>query len=166
MAKATEQVTKSFQGLPIWAKGAIAVAVVGGAAYLIYKLWSFPKQFLDGRGNRQEDRAWNTELEKLGQKPTMSKAQIDALANKAYAAMNGYGTDEDALYEVFRALKNDADFAALQAAYGVRTISSGSWNPAANFEGNLIAAITDEVDANTRKIINNILKVHKINYTI
>ena len=30
---------QSFQGLPQWAKGIIAIAVVGGVAYLGYKLY-------------------------------------------------------------------------------------------------------------------------------
>lgn len=34
-----EQVLNTFQGLPTWARGIIAVAVVGGVGYLAYKIY-------------------------------------------------------------------------------------------------------------------------------
>lgn len=157
---------ESYTGLPGWAKGVIAVAVVGGIGFLIWKLIRVPGAIRDGMGNRQEDRAWTNEAESLSQKATLSKAQLLSLANKLFAAMDGYQTDEAAIYESFRQLKNDADFAGLQAAYGIREISSGSWNPAANFNGNLTAALTDELDSTERQKVNYILSSKKIKYRI
>lgn len=166
MAVNTKFAKESYTGLPGWAKGVIAVAVVGGIGYLVWKLIKAPGTLRDGMGNRQEDRAWTNEAESLGQNATLSKAQLLSIANKLFAAMDGYGTDEAAIYEAFRQLKNDADFAGLQAAYGIRTISSGSWSVASDFDGNLTAALTDELDSTERQKVNYILSTKKIKYRI
>jgi hypothetical protein len=81
-------------------------------------------------------------------------------------AMDGYGTDENAIISVFYSLKNNADFLALIAAFGTREISSGSWNPEANFNGTLTAALVSELDISEIITLNNILKAKKITYRI
>lgn len=170
MAKLTEQISKSFQGLPPWAKGAIAIAAVGGTIYIAYKLFKSSGDWKKGQGAREEDRAWNQEFDTLNSnnstKATKSKAELDAMANKIWAAMDGYGTDEDTILSTIKQLNRNADFAGLQAAYGIREISSGKLNPEPNFKGNLIAALSTELDEDWKKKINYVLELKKIKYRV
>ena len=109
-----------------------------------------------------EDQGWNNQVEILNQNPatkaTISAAQASSFANACHAAMDGYQTDEDALYNVFNNLKNNADFALLMSAYGSREISSGAWNPEPNFTGTLTGGITSECSAKEKAKLNQILQ--------
>lgn len=59
------------------------------------------------------------ELEKK-QTPSHRDSQYKVYADTLYAAMDGIGTDNDAIYRVFQAMKNDLDIAKLILAYGVK----------------------------------------------
>jgi hypothetical protein len=168
MATNKQFAQQSFTGLPGWAKGVIAVGVVAGVGYVIYTLVKGAKNVKENKTERQEDRAWNDELKKYTDKnkPTLSDATILSLANKIHAAMDGYGTDEEAIIKAFRQLKNSADFASLQAAYGIQEISSGTWNPEANFKGNLTASLSTELSDYWISKINTILKAKGIKYSV
>lgn len=166
MATNKEFAQQSFTNLPGWAKGAIAIGVLAGVGYLVYYIVSKTGDIKEGKTERQEDKAWNDELEKLQTKPTLSKAQILALANKIHAAMDGYGTDEEAIVKAFRTLKNSADFVSLQAAYGIQKISSGRWNIEPDYTGNLTASLSTELSDYWITKINAILKAKGIKYTI
>ena len=153
--------------LPIEVRIALAVGIAGGVIYGLYKLFTLPGRIEEGKEGRQEDREWNRELERCAGRNLLSKAQIDAYANKLFTAMDGYGTDEEAIYEVFRRIKSDCDYVALNAAYGNgREISSGSWSLESDFKGNLTAALASELSSDERKRVNAILKSNKVNYTI
>lgn len=187
----TKAATKTFTGLPSWAQGVIAVALVGGVAYLAYKLMKAPAKIKEGQGARQEDRGWNQEFDKLNSNPatkaTLSKAQMSGIANSLFTAMDGYGTDFPAIVGAFTQIKNDADFAGVNAAYGIREVSSGRLNPEPNLTGTLAQALTSELGANTtitglaspiyglyqiahnddqKTVINKILAKNKVKYKI
>ena len=170
MAKNIELAKQSFTGLPTWAKGVVAVVVVGGIGYLVYKLIKVGGGVKENKTERQEDNSWNKELDQLNSnestKMTLSKAQLLSMANKIHAAMDGYGTDEEAIIKAFRILKNNADFAGLQSAYGVQEISSGRFNPEPNFTGNLIAALSTELSDYWITKINAILKAKRIKFQV
>lgn len=170
MATNKEFAQKSFTGLPTWAKGVIAVGVLAGVGYAVYYFTKQLGSVKEGKTEREEDRGWNSELDKLNSndktKVTLSKAELSSMANKIHAAMDGYGTDEEAIVKAFRSLKNNADFAGLQAAYGVQVISSGRWNPEPNFKGNLIASLSTELSDYWVTKINAILKAKGIKYKV
>lgn len=161
---------ESFSGLPSWAKGVVAIAVVGGIGYLLYKTFSKVGDIKDDKGLREEKAGWEQEFDKLNSNPstkaTLSKSQLSSFANKIFTAMDGYQTDEDAVINTFYNLKNDADFAGLQAAWGIREISSGRFNPEPNFKGNLISAIASEMNTSERSKINTILMKKGIKYRV
>jgi hypothetical protein len=159
----TEFAKKSYTGLPQWAQGVIAVALVGGAAYLVYKLVKAPAKLKEGQGARQEDRGWNQEFDKLNSNPatkaTLSKVQMSSIANALQTAMDGYGTDYDAILRAFANVKNQADYAGVNAAFGVRIIKAGTGTgfftttPAMNLQ----AALTDELDTKQLNALNLML---------
>lgn len=120
--------------------------------------------------NREQGKATENELDQLNTnantRQTLTQSQVLALANKLFQAMDGYGTDENSILSAFYSLRNNADFLALIAAFGTREISSGSWNPEANFNGTLTAALANELDISYIIKLNNILKAKKITYRV
>ena len=161
---------ESFKGLPDWAKGVIAIAVVGGIAFIAYKLYKKGKDIKEGKGNRQEEKGWNKELDELSSnpatKPTLSQAQMAAFANSLFIAMDGYATDEQGIISIFKNVRNNADFAGINAAYGIREISSGRFNPEPNYKGNLIGGLASELSQYWRDEINKDLASKKITYRV
>jgi hypothetical protein len=161
---------ETFKGLPQGVKTAIVIGVIGLVVYVAYRILKAPKDLKKGQGNRQEDRSWNKEFDQLNTSPstkaTITKAQMGAYANTIHAAMDGYGTGEDEILGVFKKLKNNADFAGVSAAYGVREVSSGTYNPARNFNGTMAGALTDELSQYWKDEINDVLKKNKITYRV
>ena len=168
--KVGQKLGQSFTGLPPWARGLIAVAVVGGSAYLIYKLIKSAKDIKENKGAREEDEGWYKELQKLNSdastKTTLSQGAAYSLANKIHTAMDGWGTDEEAIIKAFRALKNDADFCYLNVAYGIRVVSSGRFSTEPDFTGNLVSALGTELSDYWIIKINTILKAKRIKYYV
>ena len=151
-------------------RNSINIIIFAGIVFAAYKLVKyFSAAGKEGRAQTQEDNAWNQELDKINQNPntkqTISKAQSLSLANKIHSAMNGLGTDEDTIYDAFRALKNNADFAALNSAFGKRVVYSGLYL-VPNETGNLATVLTTELDTNEILKINLILKAKGISYKI
>jgi len=166
-ASSTSFLKGSYMNLPPATRGLITVVGVGILVSIGFKVFKNVLGTVQGKvtpdkANKQEDQGWNNEVEILNQNPatraTISAAQASSFANSCHAAMDGYQTDEDALYNVFTNLKNNADFALLMSAYGSREISSGAWNPEPNFTGTLTGAITSECDATEKAKLNQILQ--------
>jgi len=166
-ASSTSFLKGSYMNLPPATRGLITVVGVGILVYIGFKVFKNVAGTVQGKvtpdkANKQEDQGWNNEVEKLNQNPatkaTISAAQASSFANSCHAAIDGYQTDEEALYNVFSNLKNNADFALLMSAYGSREVSSGAWNPEPNFVGTLTGAITSECDATEKAKLNQILQ--------
>ena len=119
MAVDTKFAQKSFLGLPPWAKGIVAIAVVGGVGYAIYKL-SKIKKTPEEKSDKEEADAQTKELEAETKKKPLSYplSQYKTFANAIEEACNEEGTDEEAIYSIFRKLKSNADYLALQKAWG------------------------------------------------
>lgn len=84
---------------------------------------------------------------------TYTQADYKAMADKLFIAMDGAGTDEDAIKEVIAKLRTKSDFYALVKAFGVRK-STSWWS---NFSGNLIQWLANELGGNDRKEVNDML---------
>ena len=90
-----------------------------------------------------------------------------SLANQLFDAFDGYGTAENKVKEIFKLLKSNADYDSLKAAYGVREVSSGTWNIfQSNFEGDLPATVKHELDDSELAEVNQILASNGITRTI
>jgi len=149
----------------------LGVQVVGFilGVYIIYRLVKGVNQASDNQPYREEEQNTANELVKLNQNPQtrqkLTNSMASAYANKLFQAMDGIGTDEQAIYSVFYKLQNDADFLAIQNAFGTRTIGSGSYF-VADVKGTLIACLSSELDADEVKKVNSILTQKKIKYRI
>jgi|694.fasta_scaffold07795_11 hypothetical protein len=150
-------VSEIATGLPAWAKGIIAVGVVGGIGFAIYKLTQKGGALLKPDEAKKDVK----KLEEIGQQPTYMEAQYVGFADAIYAARgcnNVFGTNEDAMYNVFRKMVNDLDVAKLIEKFGKRRLCFSFT------EGNLGGFLNDDLDQDEIAIINNILKSKGIKY--
>lgn len=162
MAKG-EFVKQSFTGLPTWAKGVIAVGILAGVGFIVYKVIKTIGDKEDREKNKRDKAEINDvekELNKLNEDPskkqTISTSEASGIANKLFAAMNGMGTTTTEIETQLLRLKNQADWLAVRAGYGTRTLNSGVWG-VADYTGTLEGALTDELgvtDDSTRKKVN------------
>jgi len=155
-----------FKQLPTWSKGVIALIVVSGVVVVTYAIYKKAKEIADKKDDKQQLDAEQEELSNMNIKPTLNKAQAEAIANAIFAAFDGYASDELAVYSQLAKLKNNADWLLLSTSYGTREISSGRFNPEPNFKGTLTAAITSELEFDEIQIINKILKKNGVTYTV
>ncbi len=166
---------KSYMNLPPATRGLITLVGVGVGLYIVYKIYKSVSGTISGevtpqQAGTREDKGWASEADKLNQNPatkaTISNAQAQSFAQSVFTCLDGYGTDEEGLNAIFRQLKNDADFAMVSNAYGVREVSSGAWNPEPNYKGTMSGAITSECSASEKDAINKILEGKKITYRV
>jgi threonine synthase len=172
-----KQISKSVGGtskglwaaMPLWAKGLIVV----GGAFAVYKISKnlIGESRLDKttRDNKQEEDGWNQELinESNKNKPTLSPAQMKSIANSIEAALDGYGTRDAQLISLFKQIKNNADFAGVNAAFGIRTIEAGrgiGW--LAGHEKGTLVKVIQEADNSTLETINKDLQKKGIKYRL
>jgi hypothetical protein len=146
--------------IPGWAVGAIVIVSLAGVsigAYLIYKKI---KNMAAEKDSKKEAGDIDDDLKKLtkaGKKLTLTPSQISGIANELFTAMNGYGTNYDAVLHAMVRVKNDVDLLAVVKSYGVRELSAGAWSPEPNFKGTLGQAFVEELSAKEKLALNNML---------
>jgi len=117
------KVFQYYNDLPPWAKGAV---VVGGLTVAILTARGIVKRFREKKELEdalQESNDANNELQQLQQsgiRPTMSNSEFQSIISGLVIAMNGCGTDEDAVYNEISKLKNEADVKQLINMWGVQ----------------------------------------------
>jgi hypothetical protein len=141
----------------------ITASIIIAASYLLYKIFSQKKI-----GNTNTEGGGivlpNPGLGgTIGAAPTLPEAKLKDIANKLYEAMDGYGTNNEAIKNQIALLKNNDDFMGLVAAYGIKELSSGKYNPIPNFIGNLPEAIANELSQSQISELNSILIKNSIN---
>ena len=117
------QIEGSYKGLPGWAKGGLAIGglvIVAFTAYTIYKNIQ-KKSGLRQANKLSEDASKEVvELGKQGINPSYGQSQYESFSLKLVLAMDGCGSDEDSIYNVFEAMKNKADVLKLISTFGIR----------------------------------------------
>lgn len=154
----------------------IAVAGVALLGYSVYRAWRKSQDYKDA--NKAADLA-NQELQVLatqGVTPTLSALQFENLSQTIVEAINGCGTDEESVFNVFRQLHNSADIRKLIAVFGVRyyrpcaatdPISYSIWlaNDEA-FGGTLVTLLYYDLSDSDIGEINSILRGKGIDFTM
>lgn len=84
---------------------------------------------------------------------TYTDADYDLMAESLYEAMDGAGTDEDAIFEILSSLRTKADWYALVDSFGTRETSS-MWS---SFKGTLAKWLSDELTSSEKAKVNQIL---------
>jgi len=157
-------------GAPFFSDRGKKIVLVVGAIVAGIIILRATKGFFKRQDSREEVREAYNELEELNNSPAtrqkITPFQAQQYANTLFTAMNGYGTDEVAIYGVFYRLTNDADFLAVSKSFGVREISSGTLNPEPNMKGTMTECLHSELAYEDRKKINDILKKKKIRFRV
>lgn len=114
---------KYYADQPRWAKGVINVVVVGGVAFVSWKVYQgIKKREMIRRANEVAKQA-ATDLQVLAQRgiyPSYSASQYEVFSQELAVAMAGCGTDDGMILNVMRAMHNDADVLRLIQVFGIR----------------------------------------------
>jgi hypothetical protein len=138
--------------------GLITASIVIAAAYLLYKIFNKKGASNPNSGGNNGVVVPNPELGgTIGTAPTMTIAKFKEIADKIFDAFEGYGTDTKEINNQFALLKNNDDVMSLIVAYGVREVSSGSYNPLPDFTGNLPEVLANELSQSEISDLNSIL---------
>lgn len=102
---------------------AVKVIAVAGVAALGYVVYRSVKRSEDIKKANQAAELASGELTELGQQgiyPTLSDSQFEQMSQTIVTAIDGCGTDEEAIFSVFNQLRNEADVRRLIVVFGVR----------------------------------------------
>lgn len=157
-----------WNGLPTYAKGIIAIALVAAAGFTGWKIYKFVVGLKEGGGSRKENKDAAAELRALkakGMKPSFSNSQYTQWANQLKDAFDGAGTAWETIKPIFEKLRNDIDWLMLRDAYGTRTFDEAGWGTG-DYTGTLTEALTHELDGDEVSELNDLLKKAKITYTV
>ncbi len=117
-----------FSGLPAWAKGAIAVAVVGAGAFVAYKIYQKTKSLT---GNKDEKAVTNEnlnefqKLQKQGQKLSKPLPAYQQLINDIVKKLNGcedIRTEGQVIEGIISVVKKPIDWYYLVSKFGNKDI--------------------------------------------
>jgi hypothetical protein len=134
--------TSGTGGMPPKMKwGLILAAIIVGTIVLAVVVWKIKVRFQAFK-SAQENKSEQNALEATGMALSYSPNEYQGMANKLEVAMDGWGTDEDAIMEVFERVKNDLDFLELDSAFGNRD----GWNMIEWLQGDLSGYWMDKIN--------------------
>lgn len=121
-------VEKTFNGLPGWAKGAIAVGALGLTTIIGFKIYNAVKRNIalgkEKQTGKEIDKAIDDAKASGKPGPTLSSAQLSILADQIATSFGTFYENTDTIYRAIDQLKNDADILTLIKIYGIRSIAS------------------------------------------
>ena len=129
---------------------AAAILVLVIAIVIIFKYKDIKNLILDKSANQKLVDEANTTIKV--EDISITQDQFHTYAQKLYKAMKGAGTDEKAIYEVFKAMNSRSDVQQLIKTFGVK---DGE---------NLAEWLYDDLSAGDIEHINAILATKSINY--
>jgi hypothetical protein len=128
-----------------------AVALFYGVRLAYNKIQKGAWQSRSKRELKEQDK----ELKETTPKPSYKDSEYVAMADHIEQAVDGAGTDEDAIYDVLRKMKNNQDMVKLQTAYGIRF-----------GDEDLYESIKSDMSSSEIAKCNNILQGNGITITI
>lgn len=157
--------------------GAVKVIVVAGLGLLGYSLYRSIKRRQEEADLLKASQAANSELAQLanqGIRPTYTDSQFEAFCVKIDGAVAGCGTDEESIYDVFRAMRNEADIRKLVSSFGVRYFTPCVYSDPVSYSiwltnhqaypGDLASFLATDLSTGDIREINDILKGNGIEY--
>ena len=138
-------------------KKVLIYGAVGVGAYLLYRGVKKALGFSTAAVAALQEQS---EFKKQGMKQSYVDSQYKLFADSIYSAGFDilFGTDEDAIYEVFKRMNNDLDVNKLIVAFGSRRLEFSTQ------VSSLGGFLSSELDEKERGEINKILKAKSINY--
>jgi len=136
-------------------KPLVWLTIIGLGGYALYKLGSALAKKLTLANADADIKA----AQKTGETASYASATYSQLADKIYAAvMYTWGTDEQAIYDVFNLMKNNIDVAMLIKAFGKRRLEFSTQ------DAELGAHLSQDLDTTEIQKINSILASKGITY--
>jgi len=154
-----------FKDLPAWAKGTIAIVVVGGVAFLGYKLYKGISSAVNISESEKALLDVNNDIKKSTEKPSYNCSQYRAFADSLFEAMSGMGTDEEEIFNIFRQMKNTLDILLLTKAFDIRDYTDDRVFIFNTKAMNLNQWLSAELSTSNKKELNKILSSKGIKYT-
>lgn len=163
--------------MPPWGKAVLVIGVLGigtVTGVTIYKGIKRKKEQKDANTAAIDSQKELVELQKDGIVPTISESQFEGMCQSLVQSMNGCGTDEDMVYDIFKKLNNEADIRKLIAKFGIRyyepcaadqPISYAKWWwDDKSFGGALPTWLSYDLNAGDKGKVNAILSQKGITY--
>lgn len=174
---ADNKILKIYEDLPPWSRGVVGVTAALGIGFIIYTTYTKIRDRINLQDAKKLSDVADSELKTLaskGVKPTLTQSQVEAMCLKLVEAMNGCGTDEKMIKQVFESLSNKADLLMLIKIFDVRyytpcaadqPISYIKWQfNDKSFGGNLATWMSYDLSSSNISDINAILQKKKIDY--
>ena len=149
--------SKAWGFIPEPVRGAFYILGAAGIVYGLYRVYT-KITTPDVTENAKDELS---KLAKAGVKPTLSDVQIQSISSRiksAAAGQNILGTDEQAIYNAFSQLRNDADFNKLVIEFGEER-KSFSFS-----KTDLFGWIVDELNESEIGKLNTILRQRAVTY--
>lgn len=136
-------------------KPLVWLTIIGLGGYALYKLGSALAKKLTLANADADIKA----AQKTGETASYPSATYSQLADKIYTAvMYTWGTDEQAIYDVFNLMKNNIDVAMLIKAFGKRRLEFSTQ------DAEIGAHLSQDLDSSEINKINTILSSKGITY--
>jgi hypothetical protein len=124
---------KYYTELPTWAKGAMAIAIIGGVGLIGYKIYKGVKNSEELKNSQDTANSAENEYKKLlrqGQKLSFPESNYISASNTVETSLSGcetYFGEEDAKYAVINVVKKPIDWYFLVTTFGSRMIDNCGW---------------------------------------
>lgn len=123
---------------------AVKIIVAAGLGLLGYSAYRAIKRNQEKNEALQAANAAAAELAQLqaqGIRPSYTTGQFQTWVNALTTAMNGCGTDEQVIYDVFDWMENEADVRMLITTFGLRYIEPCGWHSPVEY---LVYSVNDK----------------------
>lgn len=157
--------------------GAVKVIAVAGLGLLGYSLYRSIQRKREERqaaeAAAQAERELN-ELAATGVYPSYQLSQFEVFVNTLVQSMTGCATDEEAVYSVFRSMRNDADIRQLIKSFGIQYYQPCSWTSPVSYAiwqfndkaygGDLATWLSYDLSDSEKRQVNDALSDNGVNY--
>jgi hypothetical protein len=150
---------QSYTGLPMWAKGVVAVAIIGGIGYLVYKL---NKKIGDLKDSKDSKATVNDatkeylDMKNQGKKLSYPESNYSSAINTIVKLLNNcdsFMSELQAVEEVIKIVKTPTDWTYLVSKFGNKDIDDCGWGKT-NYD--LPTLLKDQLDTGGAYIINQV----------
>jgi len=119
-------------------------------------LWNYGQDFCNPYDFKEKEDIEQTQNELEQSNLTFSKSQYNDFADTIYTALqSGFTEDEEAIYTVFKRLKNNDDFKQLKLSYGSRLIGLYGFRVSMNLTKSIRSLLNDDECKHINYIMSN-----------
>lgn len=158
-------VYKFYTELPAWAKGAVAVAIIGGIGligFMVYKKVKKTIELEDGKETADASEDEYKKLLKQGQKLSFPVGNYITASNSVKIALDGcetYFGEEDAKFAVMNVVKKPIDWYFLVKTFGSRMIADCGWGETAYALPELLKGQLGSISASSANYLTSNLAI-------